>query len=90
MGGPSWAGIDGFDVTPGRCSCFGDGCFADLEYYDYGPLDYIGESDEALLGPDSFSINSNTFTFYLKTDEMIDAGHIIFNWECTPTTTTEE
>ena len=77
-----WTRADGFDVTPGRCSCFGEGCFTDLEYYDYGPQNNIGDTDEAMLGPDSFSIKSNSFTFYLKTDNMMDVGHIIFNWEC--------
>ena len=101
-----WTGSNGFDVTPGRCSCFGDGCDFNLDYDDYYDDYYndeyeytIFQSDEA-IGPDSFSVNSNTFTFYFKADSSIDGGHVIIDWECveqattttdfttTPTTTT--
>ena len=29
-----WAGANGVNVTPGRCSCFGDGCSSSFDYVD--------------------------------------------------------
>ena len=84
-----WAGVNGFDVTPGRCSCFGGGCFSEFD----GIEEYFGgRSDASTLGPDTFSVDSNNFTFYFESDHSGAKGHVGFDWECvryrTTTTTT--
>ena len=94
-----WTGTNGsFDTTPARCGCFGDGCYYKDNYSDYAYyyfMDYVesGQIAES-IGPDSLTVNSNTFTFYFKSDAYISIinSHIIFDWECvkysTTTTTT--
>ena len=87
----------GETITPARCGCFGNGCrskFKDQENYfvDYmeGNEDYMDE----MIGPNSLTVHSNTFTFYFKSDDYYSSGHVAFNWRCvrygsrTTTTTT--
>ena len=91
-----WTGTNGFDVTPPKCSCFGDGCSLVLyEYYDSEGMSYNSFGDYAgLIGPDSITVNANTFTFFFQSDYGYDQGHVILDWECdghndyTTTTTT--
>ena len=81
-----WTGSDGFDVTPGRCNCFGDGCDTEL---DIGVVHWWNDdSTTPIVGPNCFSIDSNNFTFYFKTDHSIHDGHVIFDWECVERGTT--
>ena len=94
------------DLTPSpQCHCFGDGCFdndisrtlnngintfnSDYQYYSEDePFDV---SDETYLGgSDEFVVNSNSFTFFFKSDHAWSHGHIIFNWECVEPTTTNK
>ena len=35
-----------------------------------------------MLGPDTFSVESNTFTFYFDSDNSYANGHVVFDWEC--------
>ena len=81
----------GFVATPRRCNCFGDGCdtlaiLAYKDYYnDYFTHEYDmfnGQTDEEQLGPSSFSVNSNSFTFFFIADTNHLNGHVIFDWEC--------
>ena len=74
--------------------CFGDGCQSTAIAYDL--VDYYSVTDDYVdnyifnnmthfggnVGEDGFSINSNTFTFFFKSDWIIDGGHVIFDWEC--------
>ena len=86
-----WTGTNGFDVTPGRCGCFGDGCFGSFDYVDdYFEDDYMQDYvlQYGMLGLDSFSVDSNAFTFYFSSDRGIANGHVIIDWCCdcdTPT-----
>ena len=119
-----WVGTNGFEVTPPRCHCFGDGCDSSiLLYYD----EYINEeatsdftSDltielesvfeassntdnsvevfeyvfydayDHIIGPDEFSVNSNSFTFFFRSDGIKERGHVMFDWECVRYSTTTE
>ena len=88
-----WSGPNGFNVTPPRCDCFGDGCDS-LTEYGYGTwqdysVDYTGLEDYGytwthgnLADTDGFSVNLNTFTFYFRSDNYFPGGHVIFDWEC--------
>ena len=93
-----WSGSTGFEVTPARCYCFEEGCdsatlFYDSQYGDQYDDYYPYEFDEIYaesLGPDSFTINSNSFTFFFRSDHVASNGHVVFDWECVdsePTTT---
>ena len=83
-----WFGSTGFHVTRPRCDCFGDGCDS-LNYYG---LTWGDESIEypdtfeplkdVIEDTDGFSVNSNTFTFYFRSNSFDHAGHVIFDWEC--------
>ena len=81
-----WPGPNGFNVTPPRCDCFGDGCSSLTYYgnpwqdysYDYSWTGVTGD----LADTDGFSVNSNTFTFYFRSNSFFSAGHVIFDWEC--------
>ena len=89
-----WPSPNGFEVTPPRCHCFGDGCQSTAIAYDL--VDYYSVTDDYVdnyifnnmtqiggnVGEDGFSFNSNTFTFFFKSDWIIDGGHVIFDWEC--------
>ena len=93
--GLGWSGPNGFDITPGRCGCFGDGCSGSFNYDnfdDYFAQYFEDQTDvmlEDLLGPDNMSVDSNTFTFYFQSDLLTANGHVIIDWQClTPTTTT--
>ena len=85
-----WTGTNGFDVTPSKCHCFGDGCSTLLtyeyenSYYDYtSTYEYeFGNDHAANIGPDSITVNANTFTFFFRSDSSIDQGHVILDWEC--------
>ena len=95
-----WTGTNGsFDITPARCSCFGDGCHyekVDYEDYSYSYFSHYVESGQVAewIGPDSLTVDSNMFTFYFRSDayNSLEDSHIIFDWECvkysTTTTTT--
>ena len=67
-------------TTPARCNCFGGGCDDGAHYY-MKPWDYDDYVEEQ-LGPTEFSINSNTFTFFFKSDGYLSYGHAVMNWEC--------
>ena len=80
-------------ITPARCGCFGDGCRSEFSYDQYYFVDYIASGFEdyinEMIGPDSFTIDSNTFTFYFKSDHYSpESGHVAFDWECVRYTTT--
>ena len=81
----SWTGAHGLTVTPGRCSCFGDGCYSNFDYEDYY---FEGETNLHMIGPDSLSVDSNTFTFYFESDSSIANGHVVIDWECVRYSTT--
>ena len=76
-----WAGADGWNVTPPRCSCFGDGC-TNSGFGGGAFEDYFGSYDDLIAGTDGFSVNSNTFTFYFRADLSVNRGHVILDWEC--------
>ena len=89
-------------MTTGRlCGCLGDGCQSSPLHNvyenndhrdDYTFEDYYGFSQEEidhLVGPDDFTINANSFTFFFNSNNIYDGGHVILDWECTtPTTST--
>lgn len=79
-----WAGASGWNVTPPRCHCFGDGCQNSgfTEDYDGDFEDYFGNYDYLIAGTDGFSVNSNTFTFYFRADLSVNKGHVVLDWEC--------
>ena len=81
-----WTDNNGFQVTPARCSCFGDGCdgqfLESYSYFYYTTERYDLEYDQSLLGPNTFVLNSNSFTFYFTADYNTEKGHVIFDWEC--------
>ena len=74
-----WPEEDSFKVTERRCSCFGNGCFG-----------FGREPDNHLLGPDTFSIKSNTFTLYFESDNnhTRNTGGLVFQWQCVRKRTT--
>ena len=88
-----WTGTNGFDVTPPRCDCFGDGCSSVITHGSYEFA--FHEANAANIGPDSVTVNANTFTFFFYSDYSRAQGHILLDWECvryatttaTPTTT---
>ena len=87
-----WTGETGFEVTPPRCHCFGDGCQSMAIAYDL--VDYYSVTDDYVdnytfdnftqfeIGGDGLVINSNSFTFFFESDFTIDGGHVMFDWEC--------
>ena len=84
-----------FSVTPLRCNCFGGGCDHDelSDYFDYANNHYYYDSyQDQHLGPEEFTIKSNSFTLYFESLALWDdnGGHVILDWECVvnPTTTT--
>ena len=83
---------DDFTATPLRCNCFGDGCDHDTfdYFFDYADNnDWVNHRDQN-LGPEEFTINSNSFTLYFESDHEWNGGHVILDWVCVepPTTTT--
>ena len=72
-----WDSVNGFEFAEPECGCFGESC------QSLGlPL---------ITGPDSFLINSNTFSFFFHSDWSENGGHVFIDWECTEvadTTTT--
>ena len=68
-------------TTPARCNCFGGGCDHDYFgiHFDY---DHYEDLAEEHLGPAEYSVNSNTFTFFFKSDNSLAKGHAVLNWEC--------
>ena len=77
-----WAGANGFDVTPGRCSCFGAGCNSAFDGNEHHFKVWDATIQHSMLGPDTFSIDSNNFTFYFASDENYAKGHVAFTWKC--------
>ena len=75
-----WPGTNGSEVTPPRCHCYGDGC---------NKAPQFGFDEEAKfasnIGPSSFLVNSNTFTFFFYSDESLHRGHVNFDWKCVET-----
>ena len=84
--GFGWTGANGFDVTPPRCYCFGDGCSTLLT--GLGGTWRFDDQYAAKLGPDSFTIDANSFTFFFHSDDSIEQGHVVLDWECVRETTT--
>ena len=74
-----WTGAKGSILTKEKCSCYADGC---------DPKRGFPWSDKNMLGPESFLVDSNTFTFYFKSDQSSASGHVILDWECSRQRTT--
>ena len=86
---------NGFEVTEPACKCFGDGCQTSGVYLwdDYDLTNYFQDFDQNsdyVFDLETFVVDSNTFTFYFKSDGSLSGGHVIIEWECPegPTTTT--
>ena len=84
-------------LTPRRqCQYFGDGCYENefsatynSQIYDDETDYYFDDSYENYLGgSDEFVVNSNSFTFFFKSNDIWSRGHVIFDWECVEPTTT--
>ena len=72
-------------ITPARCDCHGDGCDdPDLDYYFYGGAE--------TLGPTELTVQSNAFTFFFHSPNVVlpGSGHVHLDWECTSTPTTTD
>ena len=65
--------------TPARCNCLGDGCEPNNNIL---ALNIDFEFAEEAVGPTEFSVASNTFTFFFKSDATISQGQVAFDWEC--------
>ena len=89
-----WEGTSGLELTPATCNCFGDGCDMKIheEYTRYGYDYYYSYNwyDDLMhkIGPDTFTINANAFTFFFASNEDYSDGHVIFDWECIGSDTT--
>ena len=85
-----------FSLTPLRCDCFGDGCddddFGDYFLGEYDGIDHDDYYQDQHVGPDEFTIKSNSFTLYFETAWAVPwtnhRGHVILDWECVATITT--
>ena len=76
-----WTGTNELNVSPPVCNCYGDGCEReDNELHD--DFWYYEEYAEKHLGPTEYSVNSNTFTFFFKSDGSFSDGHVLLDWEC--------
>ena len=87
----------GDEVTPLRCNCFGDGCSHDTMSEYFNSAKYYGHD---YLGPNEFTINSNSFTFYFESGTQYNwnekgesvefswNGHVVLDWECVARVTT--
>ena len=91
-----WTEEESDELTPPRCNCFGDGCSHDImgKIFDYlNSFKY--DFRQKHLGPEEFTIASNSFTFYFESgvqykwdenDDMYEFsydGHVMLDWECT-------